>query len=495
MRFSSSVCFRNGKSWFCITVAAAIVLLAPHPALSQASGGDGGSGQKPAQGQQDKPPTSKPLPELGPSARYDYQGEITFILQHLFPFHSKYEGPLSLDSRDETELSHSYTAYLGVRVAPNLEAYINPELALGNGISNGNGVASYTNNDLLGQPTLRPEPYLARYFIRWRIPMKHIGGHHEGGEEVRAEQVGRAPNIIEGPVPAHRIVVQVGKFGVSDVFDVNSYANNARTQFMNDAFGNNLAYDYAQETRGYDLGASVAWVNPEFAVRFGSFAMPTTAGGPDLAYNLDRDHSEQLEVELHPHLLRGHKPPLVVRLLGFRNVGDMGNYREALAQMQSSGAMAPDVTMTRRSRIKYGYGLNMEQALADGGASGVFARLGWNDGAEETYGYVESDRFVSIGGQLSGAHWKRKDDIVGVALSQSDLSAAHKDYLAAGGIGSSLGDGNLRYGSERVFETYYSYQLTKPLSLSLDYQYLNNPGNNRDRGPASVISVRAHYTF
>ena len=474
--------------------ALCLTALMPCNSMAQAPAGDAGGGQKPAQGQ-DKAPASKPLPELGPSARYDYQGEATFILQHLFRFRSKYQGANSLASRDETELSHTYTAYLGLRVAPNLEAYLNPEIAWGNGIGNGNGVAAYTNNDVIGQPNLRPDPYLARYFVRWRIPMKHVGAHHEGGEQVRAEQVGRAPNIIEGPVPAHRLVVQIGKFGVSDVFDVNSYANNPRTQFMNDAFGNNMAYDYAEETRGYDLGASVAWVNPEFVVRFGSFAMPTTATGPDLAYNLNRDHGEQLEIELHPHVLRSHKPPLVVRLLGFRNVGDMGNYREALAQFQSSGSAAPDVTMTRRSRIKYGYGLNMEQALADGGNTGVFARLGWNDGAEETYGYVECDRFVSVGGQLSGAHWKRSNDVVGLALAQGDLSAAHKDYLGAGGIGSSLGDGKLNYGSERVAEAYYLYQLSKPFSLTLDYQYLNNPGYNRDRGPVSVVSMRAHYTF
>ncbi len=484
------------KRRFCACLSVVGLLCWGGAGFAQTEGGQTGAKQKPAQGEkkedEKKEPESKPLPELGPDARYDYQGEITYTFQHLFAFRSKYAGGSSFQSRDETELTHTYTAFLGARIAPNVEVYVNPELALGNGIGGDTGLAGATNADIIGQGNLRDEPYLARYFVRWRIPMKHFIGKR-GPERVRAEQTGRAPNIIEGNIPAHRLVVQIGKFGINDVFDVNSYANNSRAQFLNDAFNNNLAYDAAQETRGYNLGFSVAWVNPTFAVRFGSFAMPTTAGGPDLAYNLNHDHSEQLEFELHPRLLRAPRPPFIVRLLGYRNVGDMGHYGEALAQ---SAGMPPDVTMTRRSgRVKTGLGLNVEQGLADGGDTGVFARLGLNDGDVESYNFTEADRFLSFGAQLSGAHWKRKEDRVGIAFGQSDLTAAHKNYLAAGGQGLTLGDGSLRYDSERIVEGYYSYQFSKPLSFTLDYQFIQNPGYNRDRGPASVLSLRAHYTF
>lgn len=467
-----------------LTIGGAVTAHAQPPA---------GGAQKPAQGQEEKPPTARPIPALNPDARFDYQGEATFILQELFKFRSPYEGAGSFRSRNEAELSDTYTLFLGARLARNIEVYVNPEIAWGNGVSKGVGLAGYVNGDLIGQPSLRPEPYLARYFVRWRIAMPHVG-RHAGGEDERTEQTGRAANVIAGAVPAHRVVVQVGKFGVSDVFDVNSYANNPRTQFLNNAFGNNLAYDYAEETRGYGLGASVAWVNPGFAVRFGSFAMPTTAGGPDLAYNLTRDHGEQLEVELHPQLLRAPKPPFVLRLLGFRNTGTMGRYRDALALQQPG--MAPDLAASRKhGAVKYGFGLNVEQALGDGGDTGVFARLGWNDGAEESFAFAEADRSLSFGGQLSGAHWGRKDDRIGAAFAQAGISAMHRDYLAAGGQGLSLGDGRLRYGSERLIEAYYSYQVAKALAVSLDYQYVMNPGYNRDRGPASLVAVRAHLSF
>jgi len=70
--------------------------------------------------------------------------------------------------------------------------------------------------------------------------MPHLDRRGADGKQ-NAVETGRAPNIIAGAIPAHRLVIQIGKFGVSDVFDVNSYANNPRTQFLNNAFGNNLA--------------------------------------------------------------------------------------------------------------------------------------------------------------------------------------------------------------------------------------------------------------
>ena len=448
-------------------------------------------GEKKSDEPEENPPAGKPLPEISPDARYDYQGEATFILQNMDRFYSPYEGTNSLRSRNETELSHSYTLYLGARLVKNLEVYINPEIAWGNGISEGNGLSANGNGDVLGQPNLRPYPYLARYFVRWRIPMKHMGPH-TGKEEGRAEQTGRAPNIIAGVIPAHRIVLSVGKMAVNDIFDVNSYAGNPRTQFLNNAFNSNLAYDYAQELRGYDLGITANWVNPNWSARIGTFAMATVPGGADLAYDVNRAHSEQFEVEIHPRLLRSPRPNTVVRLLAFRNVGSMGSYRDALAT-QPLG-MPADLAPVRRGGAKYGFGLNFEQALADGDDTGVFGRLGWNDGGTES-GNFETDRFISVGGQLSGAHWHRKEDRVGIAVAQSDITGVHKDYLAAGGLGGLVGDGKLHYGSERVLETYYSYQYSKHLTLSLDYQYVASPGYNRDRGPVSFVALRAHVPF
>jgi hypothetical protein len=425
----------------------------------------------------------QPTAENKPLLPYELGLQVTLIDQNLFQFHSPYRGVNSLRSRNENELSDTYTVYAGVRLTRGLDVYVNPEMARGNGISEALGLAGFTNGDVIRNPALGMEPYLARYFVRYTLATGK-------GEE----KITPGENQIEGMRPTHRLVFTAGKFGTNDIFDVNSYANSTRTQFMNWSLLNNGAYDYAADTRGYSRGYTVEWVNPDFAVRAGVLAMPLVANGPDLAENLTHARGEQIEIETHPKLLR-HKSPLIVRLLGYRNIATMGDYQEALTLAKQTGT-TPDITATRRqNRNKFGFGINMEQALADDGATGLFARYGWDDGATESFAYTEVDRTLSIGGQLSGKRWHRPDDRVALALVQNDLAAAHKDYLAAGGLGFLLGDGKLNYGSEQIAETYYSYQVAKPLSLALDYQFINNPGYNRDRGPVSVLSVRAHLEF
>jgi high affinity Mn2+ porin len=125
----------------------------------------------------------------------------------------------------------------------------------------------------------------------------------------------------------------------------------------------------------------------------------------------------------------------------------------------------------------------------------LFACGGWNDGRTEDFSFTESDRDVCVGGQISGARWNRKDDRIGIGLLVNGLSGAHRDYLAAGGTGIQLGDGRLNYGSERIFEAYYNYQATRQISLMGDLQIVQNPGYNRDRGPAIIIGTRLLVVF
>nr|WP_237717113.1 carbohydrate porin [Cupriavidus basilensis] len=99
------------------------------------------------------------------------------------------------------------------------------------------------------------------------------------------------------------------------------------------------------------------------------------------------------------------------------------------------------------------------------------------------------------GGVLNGNAWGRPRDVVGLAMSVNMLGSRHQAYLAAGGQGAFLGDGALRYGPEQIVEVFYSFQPVKYLSISPDFQYIRNPGYNRDRGPAKFYGVRFHAEF
>ena len=76
------------------------------------------------------------------------------------------------------------------------------------------------------------------------------------------------------------------------------------------------------------------------------------------------------------------------------------------------------------------------------------------------------------------------------------ISRPHKHYLAAGGLGILVGDGQLPHsGPEQAVETYYSSASSRGLHLTADYQFVDNPAYNRDRGPVSVFGLRLHAQY
>ena len=135
--------------------------------------------------------------------------------------------------------------------------------------------------------------------------------------------------------------------------------------------------------------------------------------------------------------------------------------------------------------------LNLQQQVTDD--LGAFARLSFNDGSKEAYEFTEINRSVALGLSLKGTSWGRKDDTVGFAGANNVLSESARAYFADGGLGILIGDGRLPHsGDERILEIYYDAALTGWLSLSADYQFIDNPAYNTDRGPVSVFAGRLH---
>jgi hypothetical protein len=260
-------------------------------------------------------------------------------------------------------------------------------------------------------------------------------------------------------------------------------------QFMNWTVDNNGAYDYAADTRGYTYGLVVEYYDKAWAARFGEMLMPTVANGIKLDWNIARASGENFEVEYHTALIP--KRASVIRGLGFVNHANMGSYREAIDDYLSGKDATPDITLSRKQgRVKYGFGLNMEQELTS--VWRAFGRLGWNDGATESFAYTEVDRTAVAGTDVSGKAWHRRSDKIGAAFVINGISADHRRYLELGGLGFLLGDGGLNYGLEKIFETYYTAHIWRGISIAGDYQRVTNPGYNQDRGPADVYSLRLH---
>jgi high affinity Mn2+ porin len=102
---------------------------------------------------------------------------------------------------------------------------------------------------------------------------------------------------------------------------------------------------------------------------------------------------------------------------------------------------------------------------------------------------------LSFGTSIKGTRWGRADDRVGLAAAFNALSKDHRDYLAVGGLGILIGDGQINYQPEQVLEAYYALNVGKGATLTFDYQNLVNPGDNADRGPVHIFSGRFHAEF
>ena len=77
-----------------------------------------------------------------------------------------------------------------------------------------------------------------------------------------------------------------------------------------------------------------------------------------------------------------------------------------------------------------------------------------------------------------------------------EASAAAKPCFAAGGLGILVGDGWLiRSGPAGLLETYDTVAVSKGAKLSLDYQCVDHPASNRERGLVSIVGLRAHGEF
>jgi len=182
-----------------------------------------------------------------------------------------------------------------------------------------------------------------------------------------------------------------------------------------------------------------------------------------------------------------------VKLLGFLNRGRMGDYNDAL-QLALVTHSTPSTASVRQYASRPGGAINLEQQIDD--TLGVFARASLNDGSKEAYEFTEIDKSLSMGIALKGTRWGRQNDTVGIAGEIGDISSSAQAYFAAGGLGILIGDGRLpHYGPEQIVETYYSAQLTSWLAASADYQFIDNPAYNRDRGPVSVLGARLHAEF
>ncbi len=439
------------------------------------------------------PSPADPQPDDSPETMFPHfkdtrfwlSGQSNFIFQTHPSFPADYSGPHSLSPDYEKATSRVLTLYTGVRLNNSTEILVDIEEAGGAALSTGLGLAGNTDLDIVRNPSLSKAPYLGRGMIHKVFALSK--------DKVENQRTWLS---LFDELPRRRLEIRFGKFSMPDFFDVNSVGSDTHLQFINWTTDNNGAWDYAADTRGYTVGLTADFEDRNWGFRFAEVLMPEVANGINLVWRPWQVHAENFEYELRHGLIP--KKSGIVRLLAYTNYANMGIYRDAVEQFEDHTApqpeLVPEITnhpwhITR----KYGFGVNLEQNLLPNLAA--FARFGWDNGKTESFAYTEVDQTFAEGLGANGAWWHRKQDRAGIAFISNAIKKDHQTYLADGGLGFLLGDGNLNYGRENILETYYTVHVWRGIYLAPGLQHLDDPGYNRDRGPVLVPSFRAHVEF
>ncbi len=394
-------------------------------------------------------------------------------------FRSPYQGPQSLIPDANGRETFDTTLYLGVRPWQGAEIWINPEIDQGFGLSNSFGVAGYVSGEAYKVGETNPYYRMPRGFFRQTINL--------GGE---TEKVDPDLNQLGASQTADRLVFTIGKYSVVDIFDNNKYAHDPRNDFFNWSIIDAGTFDYAADAWGSTYGATVEWYQDWWTARIGLFDLSLEPNSTAL------DNRFLQQAQLVTELEERHSlwdQPGKLKVLYWLTRGNLGTYMDALALAATTG-QTPSTAAVRSYRSKAGIILNLEQQITTD--LGMFLRAGLSQGSVEEVDFTDIDQTISAGLSLTGSRWGRSDDTVGLAFAVNQISHQAKLYLAAGGLGGIIGDGQLPHaGPEQITETYYSLAVFSFAHITADYQFINNPAYNQDRGPVSVFGLRLHAQF
>lgn len=412
------------------------------------------------------------------ATQWDFHGQATLIEQYHPAFHSAFRGPNSLDPGSRGDETVNLTAYGGASPWSGGEAWADLEMDQGFGLSDTLGVAAFTNGE--GSKVGRAIPYLRlhRLFFRQTIDLG-------GGEEA----VPDSANQFAGSRTQDNLILTIGKFSPTDIFDSNRYAHDPTHDFLNWAVIDAGPWDYAADAWGYSYGGAAEWNLSDISLRGGLFDLSRVPNGTELTRGFGQ-YQTDLEAERRFNLAgRDGK----IGLLLFASRGRLADYTDAvnLALTRNQPANA---ALARKPSWKSGLSLNGEQQVSDD--LGAFTRVSLDDGSKEGDEFTDMANSLALGLSLKGASWGHDDHTLGVAVESGGISRAAQRFFARGGLGILIGDGGLKhYARENVVEAYYSVPLLGPVLASLDYQFIANPAYNAQRGPVSVLGLRLHGEF
>ena len=433
--------------------------------------------------------------------KWNAYGQFTYIYGWKQAFSAPYtnlNGSInSLLSTAEQSFTGSATAYLGAQPWKGGEAYFVPELIAERPLSQLKGLGGAVQDfELQKGGSEIPSVYVSRVFLKQTVELGGTPVHEESG-----------PMQLAKTYMSRRLVFVGGNFSILDFFDKNAFDLDPRQIGMFSlAFLTYAAYDFASDARGYSWGGVTELYWDNWSMRYGRITPPKDPNQSAIDFRLLKYYGDQVEVE-HKHSVHGQEGRL--RVLGYRNHENIGRFSDAIAAFEadpqknattctgfnygSNNVNAPDLCWVRKPDVKEGIGMFGEQSLTHD--IGVYGRGMVADGKSEVDAYTSTDRSLTGGVVAKGGLWSRPQDAAGIGYNAGWISSSHARYLGMGGVDGFVGDGAIHAGPEEVLDAFYTMNYHKSYWLSGDYQRIDNPGFNRDRGPVNIFSVKIHGEF
>jgi high affinity Mn2+ porin len=426
-------------------------------------------------------PSPSPKPQ-----QWSIHVQTTDTQQYHGYFPAQYSGAQSLSPVPDTAKTFDFTVFFGGRLWRGGEFYVDQEIDQGfglgnlgkNGEYNGTfGAAGYLTGEAFKLGEHKPYSRTQRYFIRQTF---NIGGD--------MQTLDPDQNQLGEPIASDHLILQVGKFGVTDVFDTNAYAHDPKGDFLNWSVIDMGAFDYAADAWGFTEGISAQMDRGANSFRLGLFQLSAQPNVPEIEPRLFYQFSPVAEAEQRTSFFGGH--PGSYKILVYGDYGFMAPLAESVAGAAGTG-LPPTLEPYRTLRHwKIGEGINIQQEIAN--HVGFFARASAMNGTWEAFDYTDIDRSLLAGFSFDGGMWHRPNDAIGIAGVENALSQPAQAYFAAGGLGITIGDGALSYAGEQIVESYYKLGLGPNFAVTGDYQRVIHPAYNLARGPYSVFALRFH---
>jgi len=266
-----------------------------------------------------------------------------------------------------------------------------------------------------------------------------------------------------------RVALMLGFLDFQTIVDRNEVANSEDKQFMNQSLDNNpllplnIGLGAAMTIRPCDWATTIVGV--------GDAQSRLYRPGFSTAFHDENWWFGYIEQDFHLRLptKRGTLP---------------GNYRAGLVYDPNPRTVFDLSAKTPRQKgHDYGFYVSMDQQVyreSEGDDQGlaVFGRFGYR--RPETN---RMSRFWSAGCAYRGLFPERDKDVLGFGFSLQRVSHDFRHYV------------DDLWGNESVYELYYAIHVSDWLTVTPDFQYIDNPGASETQSHAIAAGVRLRVSF